>query len=125
MGMFDDDFSACDAMFAEVFGGEVAIYRGVASTTGVTAESVAMSYEVTDSDGFITTLQSRDFVIDVAEYTFNSSPTQPRAGDRIKETIAGTIHVFEVVPVGNRPCAEWSATNKPQWIIHTKLIGTE
>lgn len=125
MGMFDDDFSACDAILAEVFGGQVSIHRGSSSTTGVTAEPVAMPYEVADAEGFMTTVQSRDFVIDVADYQINSTPVQPRAGDRIKESIAGTTHVFEVTPIGNRPAAEWSSIHKPQWIVHTKLIGTE
>lgn len=125
MGLFDDDFAACDAMLAEVFGGQVSIHRGVLSTPDVTAEPVAMSYEVIDDEGGATTVQSRDYVIDVADYVFSGAPSQPRSGDRIKDSIAGTTHVFEVMPIGNKPCAEWSAQTKPQWVIHTKLIGTE
>lgn len=125
MGLFDDDFAACDAMLAEVFGGKVSIHRGSLSTSDVTAEPVAMFYEVADSEGFLTTIQSRDFVIDVADYLFNATPVQPRAGDRIKESIAGTTHVYEAAPIGNKPVAEWEGSQKPQWRIHTKFVGTE
>ncbi|MHB8953563.1 MAG: hypothetical protein ACYC4U_11385 [Pirellulaceae bacterium] len=125
MATFDDDFAVADAAFAEAFGDTVSIHRGALSTAGVTAEATSRDYEVNDTDGFITTIHSRDYVIDVAEYQISAAVVQPRGGDRIKESIGGTTHVFEVTPLTGRPCAEWSATQKPQWLIHTKLIGTE
>jgi hypothetical protein len=125
MGAFDTDFDAVDAMFAEAFGGTVSIHRGASSTTGVTAEAVSREYDVDDTDGIVTTIHGRDFVIDVASYTIAAAVVQPRSGDIIKETIGGVVHVFEVTPVTGRPCAEWVGNQKAQWLIHTKMIGTE
>jgi hypothetical protein len=125
MPLFDADFAVLDGLFSEAFGGTVSIHRGASSTTGVMAEAVSRDYEVNDTGGFITTIHSRDYVIDVADYKISAAVVQPRAGDRVKEPIAGTTHIFEVTPISGKPCAEWSATQKPQWLIHTKLIGTE
>jgi len=30
-----------------------------------------------------------------------------------------------VTPLATSPAAEWTTVQKPQWLIHTKLIGTE
>lgn len=125
MGLFDTDFDAADAILAEVFGGTVSIHRGTTSTSAVTAEAVSRNYEVDDEEGFAVTVHARDYLIDVADYLFDSTVTQPRAGDRIKESIGGTTHVFEVMPLGSRPCVEWIGNSKAQWLIHAKLIGTE
>lgn len=125
MVSFDDDFAAVDAMLAEVFGCTVSIHRNTASTTGVTAEAVIRDYEIDEQEGFAATIQSRDFVIDVSDYRIEATAVQPRSGDRIKETIGGVVHVFEVMPLGSRPCVEWIGNSKAQWLIHTKLVGTE
>lgn len=125
MGVFDDDFAAADDMLAEVFGGAVSIHRGSISTSDVMAEAVSRDYEVIDSEGFLTTVHSRDFVINVADYQLQSTVQDPLAGDVIKETIDGTVHKWQVLPIGTRPAREWVANQKPQWLIHTKLIGTE
>ena len=128
MGLFDDDFNAVDDMLADVFFSTLEIHRGASSTTGVVGEAVSRDYELTDEEGMVTIAHVRDYVIDVASYTIGGSLVTPRKGDRIKETIpasTGTVHVFEVTPLPTRPAAEWSTTQKPQWLIHTKLIGTE
>ncbi len=125
MPVFDDDFAAVDAMLAEVFGGTVSIHRGTLETTGVTAEATSRDHDVEDIDGLVTIANVRDYVIDVADYTFSDDIVTPRNGDKIKETIGETTHVFEVLPLANRPSVEWLGNQKPQWLIHTKLIGTE
>lgn len=125
MGTFDDDFNTVDDIFAEVFGGTVEIHRGASSTTRVTAEPIVRDYEVIDSDGIVTTVHVRDYVIDVANYQIATLVTDPRDGDRIKETIGDDVHVFEVVPIADRQCREWVGMSKPQWVIHTKFVGTE
>ncbi len=125
MAVFDDDFAVVDGLFAEAFGGSIAIHRGDNATTGVTAEVVSREYEVVDSDGFVSVVNIRDYVINVADYQISSTIEDPRAGDRIKETIGGTTHVFEVAPLGSRPAREWVGNKNPQWVVHTKFIGTE
>ena len=125
MGLFDDDFAAVDGILAEVFGGAVSIHRGSISTPDVTAEAVSRDYESVDADGFATVVNARDYVVNVQDYRLGSIVTDPRAGDHIKEVIGGITHVFEVLPVANRPAREWVGNHHAQWLIHTKLIGTE
>lgn len=125
MGSFDDDWDAVDGMMAEVFGDTVSIHRASESTSGVTAEALSREYEVIDTDGVVTVVNVRDFVINVEDYTFGGTVTDPRSGDRIKQSIAGTTHVFEVMPIASRPSREWVGNQNPQWMIHTKLVGTE
>lgn len=125
MGAFDADFAVADELFAEAFGDTVSLHRGVATATGIVAEAVQRDYEIFDVDGFETTANLRDYVIDVADYTISGSAVTPQIGDRIKETISGVVHVFEVVPLGRKPCYEWAGTRKPQWLVHTKLAGVE
>lgn len=125
MGAFDDDFAVADELFAEAFGDTISIHRGVASTTGITAEAIQRDYEIFDMEGFQTTAHLRDYVIDVGDYVLSGSAVTPQIGDRIKETISGVVHVFEVVPLGRKPCYEWAGMKKPQWLVHTKLAGTE
>jgi hypothetical protein len=125
VGSFDTDFEAVDDMFAEAFGGTVSIHRSVYSATGVIAEAVSVDYEVFDNDGLVTVVNARDYVIAVEDYTVNGEIADPLAGDLIKESIDGTTHVFQVLPVGSRPAREWLGNQRPQWLVHTKLIGTE
>jgi len=124
MGVFDTDWNAADDMFAEVFGGTVSIHRGALSTSDVTATVEEMNHEIDDMDGVVVVARLYDFAIDAADYTFASVTQTPREGDRIKKDIGGTTHVFEVVPLAFRPCVEPNL-EKAQWLIHTKLIGTE
>lgn len=124
MGAFDDDFNVVDGLFAAAFGDTVSLHRGTSSTTGVTAEATMQDYEVMDDD-VITVVQSRDYVLDVGGYQFSGAVEQPLAGDQIKEVIDGMTHVFQVMPVGTRPHREWVGTHKPQWLLHTKYVGTE
>ena len=125
MGQFDDDFDAVDSMMSDIFASTIEVHRGSSSTTGITSQAVSRDYDVQDTEGFISVAHSRDYVVDVADYVIDSAIVAPRKGDRIKETISTEVHVFEVLPLGTRPCAEWSTTQKPQWVIHTKLVGTE
>jgi len=125
MGAFDDDFADADAAFAEAFGHTVSLTRGASVTTGVTAEVVEHDYETFEAYASSTVAQSRAFIIDVTDYAFNGDAATPQPGDEIRESIAGTTHVFVVMPVGSAPCYEWVGTLKPQWKVHTKFTGTE
>ncbi|HDZ20085.1 MAG TPA: hypothetical protein ENH78_02175 [Phycisphaerae bacterium] len=130
MPAFDDDFAAADAMFAEAFGGEVTYVYGSSEIT-VTAEASLHDYEVQDPHGVFETIQSRDYVISAAALVIDGEPITPRAGNKIKETINGSIEIFQVMPLGrtnrfgDRPAAEHTDTSETSWLIHTKHIGAE
>jgi len=124
-GAFDDDWNASDDLFAEAFGGAVTIHRGPLSESLSDVEATNQDYDVDDLDGNITVLRLRDYIFDVADYAFAGTTTTPREGDLVKEDIGGTTHVFEITPAPGRPCAEWVGTQRPQWKVHAKLVGTE
>ncbi len=125
MGAFDDDFAQADAMFGEAFGDQVTyVYGG--TDIPVTAEAALHDYEVSrDHEEAPTIIQSRDFVISAAALVVAGSPVTPRAGNTIKQTINGSLEIFQVMPLGDRPAAEHTDTSGTSWLIHTKHVGTE
>ena len=124
MPAFDDDFAAADAMFAEAFGGEVTFVYGNSEIT-VTAEAALHEYKVADTRGVTETIQSRDYVISVAAMVIGGEPVTPRPGNKIKETINGSVEIFQVMPLGDRPAAEHTDASGTAWLLHTKHTGTE
>ncbi len=130
MPTFDTDFAAADAMFAEAFGGTVTYVYG-SSEIEVTAEATIHDYEVIDSHGVFETIRSRDYVIAVDAIVIGGGTKKPRAGNKIKETINGTVEVFQVMPLGrttrfaDRPAAEHTDASGTSWLIHTKHVETE
>jgi len=90
----------------------------------VTAEVVNDDYESFEAYGSETVAKSRSFIFDIADYKINGVVVTPASGDQIQETIAGIVHTFEVMPIGSSPCYEWVGTQKPQWKVHTKFVGT-
>ena len=124
MTAFDDDFAAADAMFAEAFGAAVTYVYGN-SEIAVTAEAVMHDYDVQRTYDVPETIQSRDYVISAASLVIGGEAIEPRTGNKIKETINGSLEIFQVMPLGNRPEAEHTDASGTSWLIHTKHIGSE
>ena len=122
MANFDDDWDANDGVFAEWFGDTVTYQRGV-NSVAVTAEVQLNQYEVMDHEGFSTTVTSRDYLIAAADLVISGSEIVPRAGDRIVETIRGTSHTFEVMPLGEKREYEQADKDGLYLLIHTKRVA--
>jgi hypothetical protein len=75
---FDDDFAAADSLLTEAFGGSV-VYLAGSSQITVTAEVVMRDYQIEDFEGLVTTVQSRDYLIDSAALGID-----PKPGHRIQ-----------------------------------------
>jgi len=114
---FDTDFAAADSMFAEAFGVSVSYVRG-ASTTTLTAEVQLNEYKESGPEGGEIVVESRDYLITKADLSVT-----PRVGDQIKETIAGVVEIFEVMPVDGREYR--SDVAKRKLLVHTKYAGSE
>jgi hypothetical protein len=124
MSNFDADFAVADSMLAEAFG-EDAVYLAGASAISLTAEAVQRDYQVEDVEGFLTTIQATDYLVDAgALKNAAGQKVEPKAGHRIRRTVAGQVHVFEVVPLGKRPVVEWADAAGNRLVIHTKYVGT-
>lgn len=122
MSDFDDDWAAASGVFPEVFGDTVTYQRG-ANSVPVTAEVQVNRYEVTDLDGVVTVVTSRDYLVTAADLVLAGAEIVPRAGDRIVETIRGTEQTFEVVPLGQQKEYEQADPAGLSLLIHTKRVA--
>jgi len=121
--LFDDDFAVVSAMFAEALGTSVRIKRRGVAGEPVTAEVVIRENQVIDDESGLLKVQSRDYLIDVANYQVDGQVVEPRKGDIILETIGGCDYEFEFLPIGNRPAYEWADVRGQRWLIRTKKVS--
>lgn len=120
---FASDFAAANDLLSEAFGEEVTLVRGPTEVEEVTAEVLTQEYQGESEDGrFTTTYVFTDFLLDMDDYDFGLGPKEPRKGDRIKRTIGGTVHTYEVLPTPSGRCCEWGDTSGDMWLVHTKHI---
>lgn len=64
----------------------------------------------------------RDYICDVSDL---GDLAPPQAGDQVKDTISGTVNLFEVMAPGNEPEWKYSDPYHNTVRVHTKLTGTE
>ncbi len=91
----------------------------VAATVGRTV------FEQDDHVGGLTRIESRDFLIRVADLILAAETTLPQPGDRIIETDSIATYTYEVMAPGTEPPWRYSDVNRLTLRIHTKHIGTE
>lgn len=84
-------------------------------------------FEQADDSGLIHRTQSRDFLIRTADLDLGAGPTLPLAGDRVRETVNGTVFVHEVNAPGGFGGPPWRYSDpfRKTLRIHTKHIDTE
>lgn len=104
--------------------GESAVYtRGPMSSSPITAVSDVQTYEVLDQQGIPISLLSYDFLFTTTDIVIDSAQIEPRSGDRIATTLNGIPCVFEVMPLGTKPCAEWAEPDGIMLVVHTKKLA--
>lgn len=101
-------------------GSSVSYLRRGVPTVSFTATSRNQDYEVV-TESTSTIITARDYTFTKAD--LDAESITPREGDRISETIAGVAYMFEVLPIGNKPCAEWLDKEGVMLIVHTKKVG--
>jgi hypothetical protein len=68
------------------------------------------------------TLESRDYLIDAADYAPTGAASEPQRGDRIIETVGGTEHIYEVMtPAPGAPVFRYTDRYRVRLRVHTKL----
>jgi len=82
-------------------------------------------FEQADEYGVIHRTQSRDYLISAADLVLAGVPEQPKAGDRIRETVGEQIFLYEVMAPGSEPPWRYSDPYRKALRIHTKFVGTE
>ena len=95
--------------------------RGSQESELIRGVPVQHEYEVIDEQtGLPTRVISYDWRFVAAELLFADEPVTPRKGDRWKATIEGAEEIYEVLPIGKRPCFERADASGALLLIHTK-----
>lgn len=83
-------------------------------------------WETIDAGGVLVVAESRDFVIQVNDYTFGSGRVEPQHGDEIRWHMNGTTYVFRVVPFGDEgKCFRYRNRNRTRFSVHSEEVKTE
>lgn len=111
-------------------GGQLGDHAGVtitytrgANSVSITATVSMHEYDVIDTDGVVTAVTSRDYVIHSADLILAAVEVLPRAGDRIAETIDGTAETFEVMPLAGTRAFDPVDPDSVLLKIHTKKVA--
>lgn len=91
----------------------------------VQATPAKTEFEQADTHGFKIDSEIRDFLIAAADLVLNGVVVLPERGDLIQDTDSTTVHVFEVVPIGNEPPYRYSDPYRLMLRIHVREIDTE
>ena len=101
------------------------VYQRGAEAKEVQATIGKTEFEQADEAGLIHRTESRDFLVRTADLDIGSGLVLPRAGDQVRETVDGTVMVYEVNAPGGQPPFRYSDPYRRVLRIHTKHIGTE
>jgi hypothetical protein len=82
-------------------------------------------FRITDDYGASIRHVTRDFLIAADDLVLGGAATEPKRGDRIRETIGGITFVHEVMGVGGEPEWRYSDPFRGTYRIHTKQIDQE
>lgn len=125
--------SQADTLFADIytldaafFGADIYIQRGPLRTAPITGivDVVESGVQESAPDNSIK-VSSRNYEIAVSDYAFNGETVEPKATDRIVETINGVECKFQPMkPSKDLPAWEKLDSDGVRWLIRTKLVGS-
>lgn len=101
------------------------LYVRAASSATVKATIGRQIFEVDDGNGLFTRIETRDYLILVADLILDDVPLTPAVGDRILEGDQGTAVVYEVISPAGLPHWQWSDPARLTYRVHTKYVGTQ
>ena len=104
------------------FRGKTVTYLRGQTQKEITATLGRTVFTVDNGYGLFERVESRDYLVGVEELAGFGIPLR---GDRVRETIGDSIHVFEVLAPGNEPHFRYSDPYRTVYRIHTKHVGTE
>jgi hypothetical protein len=95
--------------------------RGNCASEPIRGVPVTHEYEVIDEETALPTkVISYDWRFVATELVVGNEPVTPRVGDRWTVSIAGVENVYEVLPIGKRPCFERVDSSGVILLVHTK-----
>ena len=122
MNALSDAVAGLAATLKAVAGESVRYSRGSTTSDPITAVSDVQTYEVLDQQGVPISVLSYDFLFTTTDIVIGSAQVEPRPGDRIAATLNGVACVFEGMPLGTQPCAEWAEPDGIMLVVHTKRV---
>lgn len=82
-------------------------------------------FEQIDTHGFKTVTEVRDYLIPTALLVLGGAATLPERGDLIRDRYGDTVHVFEVISIGNEPHYRFTDPYRGRLRIHVREMDTE
>ncbi|MCA9251275.1 MAG: hypothetical protein KDA54_09075 [Phycisphaerales bacterium] len=82
-------------------------------------------FEQADEYGVLHRIESRDYIIRVADLVLAGETVLPKAGDQIREADGNVVHVYEVMAPSGEPPWRYSDPYRVALRIHTKHVKTE
>ncbi len=107
----------------QMAGTTVAYQRGSETIPELKAIPTEEKYSVPDEQGVLNEIHSRDYLVETNRLKIGGEVVEPRAGDRITETIEGQDMVFEVFPVDKQRCFRYRDASRQSIRIHTKRVA--
>lgn len=77
------------------------------------------------SSGMVSSFESRDYLIDVADLLIDDVLSEPRPGDRIIEGPLDDGVVFQVATIPGGTCWQYADAYRNKFRIHTKYVGRQ
>lgn len=118
MSLLDDGASWLLAQTQAAAGKSATYIRG-SSRTSVTVVRRSRGERIDDGNGIPVVVRRHSIVIASAELEH-----EPRPGDRIEETVAGSLVTWEVLPPEDgEPCFRWWNREQTAYVIHVTQVG--
>lgn len=118
MTRFQDSIDRLASRLQEQDGRSVDYHQASHVVSGITGVPMDEEYTVSDGDGGYTKMQSNDWIFTVTDL----DGLMPRPGDQVHETRGTEARIYEVMPVGKRPCCEDHDNSGVMVVVHTKRI---
>lgn len=116
---------AWQARMLKAAAGQTVIYRRGAASVPLSAVKGRSAFEVVDSGGLASTIESTDYLILPADLVLDGQVTLPAAGDRIDEVSGGITYVHELMNLPGVPAWKYNDPHRSLLRVHTKLVRTQ
>jgi hypothetical protein len=107
------------------FAAQAVTYVRGADTAELLATVGSTTREQADEYGVLQRVEMRDYLVPAEDLVLAGQLTEPRSGDRIRETRDGRTFVYEVLAMAGEPPWRWSDPYRTTLRIHTKHVATE
>jgi hypothetical protein len=98
-------------------------YRRDSTIISLWAAKGRTQFELTDTNGMIIAVESRDFLISADNLVLNGRVILPKVGDRIVESVHDKLHGYEVSNFGGDQPYRFCDPYRHKVRIHTRFIG--